>query len=112
MAVFSERAIFSLAVASCHFLGALLLTTVLGRLKRFNTIDWLIVLWLAYDVIVHLTLVSQSRHQHAPMLFYVIQEGPFLYFSLTGTVLKSEGILANVCMYAKPHLLTLTLTHL
>ena len=59
MAVFSERAVFSLVIASCHFVAALLLTTVLGRLRRLSTVDWLIVLWLVYDVIVHVTLVSQ-----------------------------------------------------
>lgn len=59
--LFNERAVFSLGIASTHFVAALLVTTILGRAKRLATTDWLIVLWLVYDVIVHVTLVS---HRH------------------------------------------------
>ncbi len=54
----SERAVSSLFIAAVHFVAAVLLTTALARVKRVSTVDWLVLLWLSYDVIVHVTLVG------------------------------------------------------
>lgn len=72
---FSPRAVYSLAIAAGHMVGAVVLTLVLGRVKRLPTVDWLVLLWLCYDVIVHVTLVRvRSRYACKPHLFYVITQ--------------------------------------
>uniref|UniRef100_A0A1X7SKH7 EXPERA domain-containing protein n=1 Tax=Amphimedon queenslandica TaxID=400682 RepID=A0A1X7SKH7_AMPQE len=78
-ALLSPRAISSLFIASLHFIGAILITWLLGKWRSLPFHEWLIVLWLVYDAIVHFTL-----------------EGPFVFFSLNSTVLESSGILADV----------------
>ena len=97
----TERAISSLGVAFVHFVIGFGLTLVTGRyLKKFSNTEWLIVFWLFYDAVVHFTLVSYLVDIVNIIhfcLFYFLQEGPFVYFSLTSTVVDSSGILANVC---------------
>nr|XP_046238818.1 emopamil-binding protein-like [Scatophagus argus] len=69
--------VVSLLACSVQVLAAALLTHRYGR--RSSAVDRWILLWLFYDVIVHLTL-----------------EGPFVYMSLVGTVETSEGPLAEL----------------
>ncbi|KAM3585597.1 uncharacterized protein V6R79_022133 [Siganus canaliculatus] len=69
--------VVSLLACSLQLLAAILLTRRYGG--RSSTEDWWILVWLFYDVIVHLTL-----------------EGPFVYMSLVGTVETSEGPLAEL----------------
>ncbi|XP_069376823.1 emopamil-binding protein-like [Paralichthys olivaceus] len=70
-------AVLSLLACSIQVLTAILLTHRYGG--RSSATDKWILLWLFYDVIVHLTL-----------------EGPFVYMSLVGTVQSSEGPLAEL----------------
>ncbi|XP_060923229.1 emopamil-binding protein-like [Limanda limanda] len=67
----------SLLACSIQVLTAILLTHRYGG--RSSVTDKWILLWLFYDVIVHLTL-----------------EGPFVYMSLVGTVQSSESPLAEL----------------
>ncbi|XP_072235395.1 emopamil-binding protein-like [Leuresthes tenuis] len=67
--------VLSLLACSIQVLAAVLLTQRYGG--RSSGIERWILLWLFYDVIVHLTL-----------------EGPFVYMSLVGKVETSEGPLA------------------
>lgn len=53
----SERAVSSLAIATVHLVAAVVLTTLLGRVRKLSIANWLVILWLTYDVIVHVTLV-------------------------------------------------------
>ncbi|XP_028255041.1 emopamil-binding protein-like [Parambassis ranga] len=69
--------ILSLLACSFQLLAAVLLTQRYGGNRSAE--DRRILLWLFYDVIVHLTL-----------------EGPFVYMSLVGTVETSEGPLAEL----------------
>ncbi|XP_023281888.1 emopamil-binding protein-like [Seriola lalandi dorsalis] len=69
--------VLSLLACSIQVLAAVLLTHRYGR--RSSVKDRWILLWLYYDVIVHLTL-----------------EGPFVYMSMVGTVQTSEGPLAEL----------------
>ncbi|XP_069020256.1 emopamil-binding protein-like [Embiotoca jacksoni] len=69
--------VLSLLACGVQVLAAILLTRWYGR--RSSAEDRWILLWLFYDVIIHLTL-----------------EGPFVYMSLGGTVEKSEGPLAEL----------------
>ncbi|MEQ2308234.1 hypothetical protein AMECASPLE_026135 [Ameca splendens] len=69
--------VLSLLGCSLQVLAATLLTHRYGG--RSSPTDRWILLWLFYDVIVHLTL-----------------EGPFVYMSLVGTVEESEGPLAEL----------------
>ncbi|XP_029282950.1 emopamil-binding protein-like [Cottoperca gobio] len=69
--------VLSLLACSVQVLVAVLLTCRYGG--RSSAEDRWIVLWLFYDVIVHLTL-----------------EGPFVYMSLVGTVETSDGLLAEL----------------
>ncbi|XP_047210827.1 emopamil-binding protein-like [Girardinichthys multiradiatus] len=69
--------VLSLLGCSLQVLAAALLTHRYGG--RSSPTDRWILLWLFYDVIVHLTL-----------------EGPFVYMSLVGTVEESEGPLAEL----------------
>ncbi|XP_029369977.1 emopamil-binding protein-like [Echeneis naucrates] len=69
--------LLSLLACSIQMLVAVLLTRRYGR--RSSVQDRWILLWLFYDVIVHLTL-----------------EGPFVYMSLVGTVETAEGPLAEL----------------
>uniref|UniRef100_A0A3Q3CI26 EBP like n=1 Tax=Haplochromis burtoni TaxID=8153 RepID=A0A3Q3CI26_HAPBU len=69
--------VLSLLACSGQLLAAVLLTR--RYCGRSSTQNWWILLWLFYDVIVHLTL-----------------EGPFVYMSLVGTVEASEGPLAEL----------------
>ncbi|XP_059183773.1 emopamil-binding protein-like [Centropristis striata] len=69
--------VLSLLACSVQVLAAVLLTRRYGG--RSSAEDWWILLWLFYDVIVHLTL-----------------EGPFVYMSLVGTVEMSEGPMAEL----------------
>ncbi|MED6283532.1 hypothetical protein CHARACLAT_009862 [Characodon lateralis] len=69
--------VLSLLGCSLQVLAAALLTHRYGG--RSSPADRWILLWLFYDVIVHLTL-----------------EGPFVYMSLVGTVEESEGPLAEL----------------
>lgn len=69
--------VLSLLACSIQVLAAALLTLRYGG--RSSAEDRWILLWLFYDVIVHLTL-----------------EGPFVYMSLVGTVETSEGPLAEL----------------
>ncbi|KAM9334344.1 emopamil-binding protein-like [Symphorus nematophorus] len=69
--------LYSLLACSIQLLAAALLTRRFGG--RSSADDRWILLWLFYDVIVHLTL-----------------EGPFVYMSLVGTVETSEGPLAEL----------------
>ncbi|XP_026185238.1 emopamil-binding protein-like [Mastacembelus armatus] len=69
--------VLSLLACSIQVLVAILLTHRYGG--RSSATDRWILLWLFYDVIVHLTL-----------------EGPFVYMSLVGTVETSEGPLAEL----------------
>ncbi|XP_074484780.1 emopamil-binding protein-like [Sebastes fasciatus] len=69
--------ILSLLACGVQVLAAVLLTRRCGG--RSSAEDRWILLWLFYDVIVHLTL-----------------EGPFVYMSLVGTVETSEGPLAEL----------------
>lgn len=69
--------VLSLLGCSLQLLAAALLTHRYGG--RSSPTDRWVLLWLFYDVIVHLTL-----------------EGPFVYMSLVGTVERSEGPLAEL----------------
>ncbi|XP_070786774.1 emopamil-binding protein-like [Enoplosus armatus] len=69
--------VLSLSACSVQVLAAILLTHRYGG--RSSAEDRWILLWLFYDIIVHLTL-----------------EGPFVYMSLVGTVETSEGPLAEL----------------
>ncbi|XP_035533856.1 emopamil-binding protein-like [Morone saxatilis] len=69
--------VLSLLACSFQVLAAAMLTRRFGG--RSSAEDKWILLWLFYDVIVHLTL-----------------EGPFVYLSLVGTVKTSEGPLAEL----------------
>ncbi|XP_022619776.1 emopamil-binding protein-like [Seriola dumerili] len=69
--------VLSLLACSIQVLAAILLTHRYGG--RSSVKDRWILLWLYYDVIVHLTL-----------------EGPFVYMSMVGTVQTSEGPLAEL----------------
>uniref|UniRef100_A0A3P8SGE5 EBP like n=2 Tax=Amphiprion TaxID=80969 RepID=A0A3P8SGE5_AMPPE len=69
--------VFSLLACCVQVLAAVLLTHRYGG--RSSAEDRWVLLWLFYDVIVHLTL-----------------EGPFVYMSLVGTVETSEGPLAEL----------------
>ncbi|XP_070850242.1 emopamil-binding protein-like [Chaetodon trifascialis] len=69
--------VLSLLACSIQVLAATLLTFRYGG--RSSAEDRWILLWLFYDVIVHLTL-----------------EGPFVYMSVVGTVETSEGLLAEL----------------
>ncbi|KAF7207066.1 emopamil-binding protein-like [Nothobranchius furzeri] len=69
--------VLSLLACSLQLLAAGLLTRRYGG--RSSPMDKWILLWLFYDVIVHVTL-----------------EGPFVYMSLVGTVETSEGPLAEL----------------
>lgn len=53
----SPRAITSLGIASLHSVAAILITWLLGKWRLLPMHEWLIVLWLVYDAIVHFTLV-------------------------------------------------------
>lgn len=53
----TERAIFSLVIASLHFLAAILITFGLRKWRALPYHELLIILWLVYDAIVHFTLV-------------------------------------------------------
>ncbi|CAB1425952.1 unnamed protein product [Pleuronectes platessa] len=70
-------AFLSLLACSIQVLTAILLTHRYGG--RSSVTDKWILLWLFYDVIVHLTL-----------------EGPFVYMSLVGTMQSSESPLAEL----------------
>ncbi|XP_062236154.1 emopamil-binding protein-like [Platichthys flesus] len=70
-------AFLSLLACSIQVLTAILLTHRYGG--RSSVTDKWILLWLFYDVIVHLTL-----------------EGPFVYMSLVGTLQSSESPLAEL----------------
>ncbi|XP_058478699.1 emopamil-binding protein-like [Solea solea] len=69
--------VLSLLACSFQVIAAALLTHRYGG--RSSVTNRWIMLWLFYDVIVHLTL-----------------EGPFVYMSLVGTVQTSEGFLAEL----------------
>lgn len=69
--------LLSLLACSFQLLAAVLLTHRFGG--RCSPVDRWVLLWLFYDVIVHMTL-----------------EGPFVYMSLGGTVETSEGPLAEL----------------
>ncbi|XP_049426154.1 emopamil-binding protein-like [Epinephelus fuscoguttatus] len=69
--------VLSLLACSIQVLAAVLLARRYGG--RSSAEDRWILMWLFYDVIVHLTL-----------------EGPFVYMSLVGTVETSEGPLAEL----------------
>ncbi|XP_030610085.1 emopamil-binding protein-like [Archocentrus centrarchus] len=69
--------VLSLLACCAQLFAAVLLTQRYGG--RSSTEDRFILLWLFYDVIVHLTL-----------------EGPFVYMSLVGTVEASTGPLAEL----------------
>nr|XP_015813342.2 emopamil-binding protein-like [Nothobranchius furzeri]XP_015813343.2 emopamil-binding protein-like [Nothobranchius furzeri]XP_054591407.1 emopamil-binding protein-like [Nothobranchius furzeri]XP_054591408.1 emopamil-binding protein-like [Nothobranchius furzeri] len=69
--------VLSLLACSLQLLAAGILTRRYGG--RSSPMDKWILLWLFYDVIVHVTL-----------------EGPFVYMSLVGTVETSEGPLAEL----------------
>ncbi|XP_020513765.1 emopamil-binding protein-like [Labrus bergylta] len=73
----SPVSVCSLLACSIQMIAAVLLMFRLGR--QSSSVDKWILLWLFYDVIVHLTL-----------------EGPFVYMSLVGTVETSEGPLAEL----------------
>ncbi|XP_038587796.1 emopamil-binding protein-like [Micropterus salmoides] len=75
--VLSLVSVLSLLACSIQVLAAILLTRRCGG--RSSAEDRWILLWLFYDVIVHLTL-----------------EGPFVYMSLVGTVETSDGPLAEL----------------
>uniref|UniRef100_A0A3P8VG50 EBP like n=1 Tax=Cynoglossus semilaevis TaxID=244447 RepID=A0A3P8VG50_CYNSE len=75
-----EAGVCSLLACSLQVLAAAMLTHRFGG--QSSVTDRWILLWLFYDVIVHLTL-----------------EGPFVYMSLVGTVQTSEGPLAELCEY-------------
>lgn len=59
--VMSERMVRSLGVAALHSLATIAIVLVIlvmyGR-RKLSTVDWLTLLWLVYDAIVHLTLVG------------------------------------------------------
>ena len=63
----SKRMVRSLGVSAIHSLAAtaiiLIIFITYGR-KRLSLADWLALLWLVYDAIVHLTLV---RTQSCPL---------------------------------------------
>ncbi|XP_047432292.1 emopamil-binding protein-like [Mugil cephalus] len=75
--VLSPVSILSLLACGLQVLAAVLLTRWFGG--RSSAQDRWVLLWLFYDVIVHLTL-----------------EGPFVYMSLRGTVDTSQGPLAEL----------------
>lgn len=75
--VLSLVSILSLLACGLQVLAAVLLTRWFGG--RSSAQDRWVLLWLFYDVIVHLTL-----------------EGPFVYMSLRGTVDTSQGPLAEL----------------
>lgn len=75
----SENALKSLAYAGAQFLLSIILTFVLIRLAKISFLDKIVIWWNCYDIIVHVTL-----------------ESAFLYYSLTSSVHKSEGFLADV----------------
>ena len=59
----SERMIRSLGVAALHSLAATAIVLAIGIAygrKKLSSVDWLVLLWLIYDAIVHLTLVRTS----------------------------------------------------
>lgn len=95
----SPRAVSSLFIASLHFVAAILTTWLLRKWRSLPLQEWLIVLWLVYDAIVHFTLVRwlSPTLLHSHYIVVSIQEGPFVLFSLNSTVLESSGILAEVC---------------
>uniref|UniRef100_A0A3Q1EWH6 EBP like n=1 Tax=Acanthochromis polyacanthus TaxID=80966 RepID=A0A3Q1EWH6_9TELE len=80
----------SLLACCLQVLAAVLLTHRYGG--QSSAEDRWVLLWLFYDVIVHLTL-----------------EGPFVYMSLVGTVETSEGPLAELCELNK-HFLQVALS--
>lgn len=96
--------VLSLLACSIQLFVAVMLTRRYGG--RSSTVDWWILLWLFYDVIVHLTLVCPTRSRdsvclHVRDLFAAIfQEGPFVYMSVVGTVETSEGPLAQLCQFS------------
>lgn len=90
------------SVLSLLFIAAMLTHRYGGQ---SSTVDWWILLWLFYDVIVHLTLVCPTRSRNSVCLHVcdlfaaVFQEGPFVYMSVVGTVgtvETSEGPLAQL----------------
>ncbi|OCT93048.1 emopamil-binding protein-like [Xenopus laevis] len=76
-ALISSVTVYSLAACAAQLLLGYCLARRLGS-KCSATDRWVLV-WLFYDAIVHFTL-----------------EGPFVYFSLTGTVASSDNILASL----------------
>lgn len=96
--------VLSLLACSIQLFVAVMLTRRYGG--RSSTLDWWILLWVFYDVIVHLTLVCPTRSRdsiylHVHDLFAaVFQEGPFVYMSVVGTVETSEGPLAQLCQFS------------
>lgn len=100
----SMVSVLSLLACSIQLFVAVMLTRRYGG--RSSTVDWWILLWLFYDVIVHLTLVCPTRSRNSVCLHVcdlfaaVFQEGPFVYMSVVGTVETSEGPLAQLCEFS------------
>ncbi|CAH1245175.1 EBPL [Branchiostoma lanceolatum] len=75
--VFSQLVAFLLFVSFLQFVGGLVLAQIFGR--GVSRVDKWVLVWLFYDATVHFTF-----------------EGPFVYFSLVGTVAKSDSLLTEV----------------
>ena len=56
---YSEEMVISLSVASVQFVAAIVITYILAR--EYNRCTFLTILWLSYDLITHVTLVSLVR---------------------------------------------------
>ncbi|XP_022101938.1 emopamil-binding protein-like [Acanthaster planci] len=75
--ILSATTIPALIFASILFVVSIIVGLVLGR--KLSSVERLVVVWLVYDVVTHFIL-----------------EGVFVYYSLVGTVLTTDGFLADV----------------
>uniref|UniRef100_A0A8B9KTT0 EXPERA domain-containing protein n=1 Tax=Astyanax mexicanus TaxID=7994 RepID=A0A8B9KTT0_ASTMX len=104
--VLSAITVLSLLACAAQLAAGYIFAQIWGR-KCSSTDRWVLV-WLFYDAIVHITLVSElNLHcglnldfiltpSSSPVLISTVQEGPFVYMSLVGTVATSDNILAEL----------------
>lgn len=105
--LFTPVTVVSLLACAAQFAVGFILAQIWGK-KCSSTDRWVLV-WLFYDAIVHITLVSRCVSDFGTgnieeIIIYsqlcarlVLQEGPFVYMSLVGTVATSDGIFAELC---------------
>ena len=56
--ILTPRAVSSLTVASIYAVAAVTITWILGKRYKLPIKEWMTVLWLVYDAIIHFMLVS------------------------------------------------------